>query len=417
MQVSSSNVVLQSAHEFSEQIRQGRNMFLQIKDMPGRGLMKIPLPPGAEVTLPQALADGGEIPVNEAAASVQSADFQATYQQMMDRLDAVEQQQSEIDRMLEHSRQRLAALLDEMLERILGCKCRSEHANSAAAAPLDTQASGGDSAGLLSLLMPNDAVVPSRPAQSPGGAMPGQPHMAVGMIHEEYYQRQVSESTSFSAEGVVRTADGKEIEFNLDLSMSRQFSESHYSRTQVGQTMFIDPLVLNYDGDSTDLTDQTFAFDLTADGKDEQIPFVGKGSGILVFDRNKDGVANDGSELFGATTGDGFAELAAYDLDGNGWIDEADPIWSDLMLWSRDAQQADTYRSLAEAGVGAIHTGRTETPFTFEDKDQPARGKIAATGVFLRENGTVGSVQEALFATDRSHSPAAGPIQITEAVV
>jgi hypothetical protein len=35
----------------------------------------------------------------------------------------------------------------------------------------------------------------------------------------------------------------------------------------------------------------------------------------------------NGAELFGARSGDGFAELAALDGDGNGWIDEGDAAW------------------------------------------------------------------------------------------
>ncbi len=37
---------------------------------------------------------------------------------------------------------------------------------------------------------------------------------------------------------------------------------------------------------------------------------------------------NDGSELFGTSSGDGFKDLATYDEDENGWIDENDSIFS-----------------------------------------------------------------------------------------
>ena len=41
------------------------------------------------------------------------------------------------------------------------------------------------------------------------------------------------------------------------------------------------------------------------------------GSGYLALDKNGDGTINDGSELFGTRNGDGFADLAQYDEDGN----------------------------------------------------------------------------------------------------
>mgnify|MGYP000465316364 CR=1 FL=1 len=48
------------------------------------------------------------------------------------------------------------------------------------------------------------------------------------------------------------------------------------------------------------------------------------GSGYLALNKNGDGVINDGSELFGTASGDGFYDLSMYDEDGNGWIDEND---------------------------------------------------------------------------------------------
>lgn len=63
------------------------------------------------------------------------------------------------------------------------------------------------------------------------------------------------------------------------------------------------------------LTERDFAFDIDLDGHADQIAFVGTGSGFLALDRNGDGEINDGSELFGPESGDGFAELAAYDLN------------------------------------------------------------------------------------------------------
>ena len=64
-----------------------------------------------------------------------------------------------------------------------------------------------------------------------------------------------------------------------------------------------------------EVSDQTFYFDLDADGKEEEISVL-NGSGYLALDKNGDGTINDGSELFGTRNGDGFADLAQYDEDG-----------------------------------------------------------------------------------------------------
>ena len=130
-----------------------------------------------------------------------------------------------------------------------------------------------------------------------------------------------SEETAFSTTGKVVTADGREIEFNLDLSMSRSFEEyyeAHYTREV---TQMLDPLVINLDTNIAGLSDQKFEFDLDCDGVKEQISMLEHGSGYLALDKNGDGVLNDGSELFGTGSKDGFADLAMYDEDGNGWID------------------------------------------------------------------------------------------------
>jgi hypothetical protein len=57
------------------------------------------------------------------------------------------------------------------------------------------------------------------------------------------------------------------------------------------------PLVVNIGSDTADVRDQTFKFDLDADGKEDEISKLGKGSDFLALDK-----------------------------DGNGWIDENDEI-------------------------------------------------------------------------------------------
>lgn len=93
--------------------------------------------------------------------------------------------------------------------------------------------------------------------------------------------------------------------------------------------------------DKLDLSDKS---DLDADGMEDQISFVLPGSGFLALDLNGDGRINDGRELFGPETGDGFAELARYDEDGNQWIDENDPVFERLRIWTKDAEGRDVLR-------------------------------------------------------------------------
>lgn len=201
-----------------------------------------------------------------------------------------------------------------------------------------------------------------------------------------------SEQTSFSAAGTVNTADGKSISFSMNLQMSREyFSEEKLSVTAGAPK--IDPLVINYSGSAAELQNTTFEFDLNSDGTKDQISQLAPGSGFLVFDKNNDGVINNGSELFGPTTGNGFAELAAYDQDKNNWIDENDSIFTKLSLWQK-GNETDQLLNLKQANVGAIYLGNASTSFDLKNTSNDTLGQIQKTGVYLKETGGAGTVQQ-----------------------
>lgn len=209
---------------------------------------------------------------------------------------------------------------------------------------------------------------------------------------EEYYTEQ--ENTLFSSVGTVRTADGREINFNVDLSMSRSFTQAYQQELNLAALQqTCDPLVINFDADTASLSDQKFKFDVDADGQEDDISMLGAGSGYLALDKNGDGVINDGSELFGPQSGNGFQDLAAYDEDGNGWIDENDSIWSKLKIWCKNPDGSDSLYTLGDKGVGAICLQNTATDFSLKGNNNQDNGYIRSTGIFLYENGNVGTVQ------------------------
>lgn len=208
---------------------------------------------------------------------------------------------------------------------------------------------------------------------------------------------QESENTAFSSMGMVKTSDGREINFNIDIEMSRSYTEAHSLFSQEN-VIYMDPLVINMDVGTASVSDQKFYFDLDADGKEEEISYLGKGSGFLALDKNGDGMINDGSELFGTKSGDGFADLAAYDKDGNGWIDENDEVFHHLKVWTKTEDETDRLVDLKEAGVGAIYLGKTNTQFSLNNsKTNENNAVIRSTGVFLKESGEAGTIQHVDF--------------------
>jgi hypothetical protein len=214
-----------------------------------------------------------------------------------------------------------------------------------------------------------------------------------GLVYDHYESHYESETSSFSASGVVHTADGQEINISVELNMSRECVSQQQLSLRAGDALK-DPLVINFSGSAAELTDRSFSFDIDADGTSDQIAFVGPGSGFLALDKNGDGVINDGSELFGPQSGNGFADLATYDTDGNNWIDENDDIYDRLRIWSKDASGNDQLVALGQRGVGAIYLGHVDTPFLLKDAANDTLGAVRDTGLFLEEDGGVGSLQQ-----------------------
>lgn len=219
-----------------------------------------------------------------------------------------------------------------------------------------------------------------------------------GQYRAEFYYEE-NETASFSTEGVVKTSDGREINFNLELTMSRSFVQYSSEAIDFGAPRMMDPLVINLDSPSATVSDQKFYFDLDCDGEKESISSLGAGSGFLALDKNGDGTINDGNELFGTKSGNGFEDLAAYDLDKNGWIDEADDIFDKLLVWTKDENGTDKLIDLKKAGVGAIYLGSADTKFSLNDASNKTNAMIQKSGIFLYENGRSGTMQQLDLAT------------------
>ncbi|WP_342344157.1 hypothetical protein [Aromatoleum petrolei] len=236
------------------------------------------------------------------------------------------------------------------------------------------------------------SLVEPPPAAGRRGDTPGRAGFGI-----EYDFRSVSEEyefTRFEAKGVVRTADGHEIDFALQLEMERAYTETSSIQVRLGDARVKDPLVLDFAGTSAQLSDVRFSFDLDADGQAENVPMLSGGRGYLAIDRNRNGRIDDGRELFGPTTGDGFTELAGLDTDGSGWIDEGDANFGDLRVWMPAVDGAGSVVTATEAGVGALYLGRVATPFALRGAANDTLGEMRSTGLYVREDGTTGTVSQ-----------------------
>lgn len=100
---------------------------------------------------------------------------------------------------------------------------------------------------------------------------------------------------------------------------------------------FASPLIIDLDNSGTidliSLTNSVAIFDIDGDGYAEHTGWVGPADGLLVYDRNEDGIINDISELFGSVQEEGFIHLALLDSNADGVIDINDEKWSSLQIW------------------------------------------------------------------------------------
>lgn len=155
----------------------------------------------------------------------------------------------------------------------------------------------------------------------------------------------------------------------------------------------IDPLIIDLGGDGVELSDDTFSFDLDADGESDQISRPKGNSGFLALDKNGDGIINDGTELFGTQNGDGFKDLARYDSNGDGKIDKDDPIYDKLRIWKPGANgDQGELIGLGEVGIGAIYLDAKNNEQLMQSANGETLGVQRKSAAYQRTDGSEGQI-------------------------
>lgn len=102
------------------------------------------------------------------------------------------------------------------------------------------------------------------------------------------------------------------------------------------------PLVIDLDGNGVEtLARGSVYFDHNNDGFAEDTGWSSPNDGILVLDKNNNGIIENGNELFGnntylvsgKTADNGFSALAEYDSNHDKVINEQDAVFSILQVW------------------------------------------------------------------------------------
>lgn len=199
--------------------------------------------------------------------------------------------------------------------------------------------------------------------------------------------RIVEQRVEWRGSGTVELADGSKIAFDMKAGMSSSFAERISVAASSGSDPKAakDPLMLSFDGSFGLSSKEAFVEGM-------KIRTASPSAAYLAFDRNGDGLVSGKSELFGPDSGNGFADLAALDSDGNGWVDEGDAAWSKLGLWSGEGAIV----SIQESKVGAVYAGSTATPFDLRDGGG-VYGAVRSTGLWLGNDGSSGLARQVDF--------------------
>lgn len=160
------------------------------------------------------------------------------------------------------------------------------------------------------------------------------------------------------------------------------------------------PLVIDLDGDGIELINKNnnIFYDINEDGLADRTGWVSADDGILVFDKNNDGIINDHSEMFGNDQIGGFEMLGHYDDNQDGVIDVQDVIWSSLKIWQDRNQdgysQNNEFISFNDLSIQSIDLNVTNIDTVIEGN------LVTAVGAFNTATGSSFNAYDAWFQYD-----------------
>jgi T1SS-143 domain-containing protein len=165
----------------------------------------------------------------------------------------------------------------------------------------------------------------------------------------------------------------------------------------------VDPIILDLDknGFAFSSIDNGVTFDIDADGKGDQIAWTSD-DGILAYDVDGNGIIDNGSEIFtpdfnGGKYASGVAALASLDTNGDGKIDTEDDAFSKLSVWvdanNNGVSDEGELSSLFDNGVTSISLTTDQTVGTEDGQT------IFAEGEFTFADGSTGNFVEVGFDT------------------
>lgn len=191
----------------------------------------------------------------------------------------------------------------------------------------------------------------------------------------------------------------------------------------VKTTHYVDPLILDLDGDGLEITRLNAAppvlFDADADTIRTATSWAGTDDGFLVLDRDGNGSIDSGRELFGDETllgngskaANGFAALSELDTNADGVFSAADAQFDAVRVW-RDLNQdgisqSGELKTLADSGVQSVNLSSAASNLNYGD------AQLVRNGSFTRTDGSSGQAGSFILAQN-NFIRAFAPITVSE---
>ncbi|WP_370470190.1 hypothetical protein [Snodgrassella alvi] len=192
-----------------------------------------------------------------------------------------------------------------------------------------------------------------------------------------------------------------------------------------GKYHIYDPIILDLDGDGIETIGSNelegALFDHDNDGIRTATGWVKSDDGILVFDRNGDGIINNGSELFGDSSKiwngkfaqNGYEALKEFDSNFDGKVNAKDKNFSKLRVW-RDLNhdgitQENELFTLEQVGVKALYLEHQNTNSSLGNGNT-----LTQTGSYEKTDGSINKMGDVNFEYDPRYSEYIDHIELTE---
>lgn len=167
------------------------------------------------------------------------------------------------------------------------------------------------------------------------------------------------------------------------------------------------PIILDLDGDGIEMVDadtSSVHFDMNEDGVADRTGWVGTDDGLLVLDRNGNGIIDDAGELsFAKDDNQAVTDLEglrAWDSNRNGFLEAGDTDFNRFRIW-RDVNQngiseAGELFTLSSLGIRSLNLTLNLT----NQELVTDRNVLFATSQFQWTDGTTGLIGDVSFAFD-----------------